>query len=337
MKTNQKLIEDFIKHLEDGMPILRKKQKPICEKTARKIRTYMNKIAKAYNKPLEKVTVEDVKEFREKLKNNILKKENENPYSDSVKRDIEYKIMGKFFKWLGKEDLVYFTDDYNKETEIPALTRREVERMANASKLRDKLIIMLLFDSGARADEFINLKFSDIKEDQREKGYYKLRVRISKTKPRTIPIPLSTEVLDEWLQLHKEKKGTGAKLINITYSNLGKVLTRIGRKVLNKKVYPHLLRHSSCTFYCHKLNQYQLCKRYGWSMASRMPQKYIDREGVDEEETSEVIINDEVGKYKEQVKKLTEELSLVKDQVNESDKRLELFNNWFEKNNPKVK
>ncbi len=41
-------------------------------------------------------------------------------------------------------------------------------------------------------------------------------------------------------------------------------------------------RHSSATYWCNKLSYFQFCKRFGWTVTSKMPQKYIDREGVDE-------------------------------------------------------
>ena len=60
------------------------------------------------------------------------------------------------------------------------------------------------------------------------------------------------------------------------------MLSRLGRRVLAKRVYPHLLRHSSATYWCNKLSYFQICKRFGWTMTSDMPQRYIDREGVEE-------------------------------------------------------
>ena len=46
--------------------------------------------------------------------------------------------------------------------------------------------------------------------------------------------------------------------------------------------YPHLLRHASATYWANKLPYFKFCKRFGWTMTSGMPQRYIDRAGVDE-------------------------------------------------------
>jgi len=100
------------------------------------------------------------------------------------------------------------------------------------------------------------------------------------------------------------------------------MLNRLGKKVLRKKVTPHILRHSSATYYCHKLNQYQLCYRYGWSMASSQPQRYIDREGINEEGTAELVKSDEVAKLKKANEQLRESLALLKDQQEKLAARL---------------
>ncbi len=59
-------------------------------------------------------------------------------------------------------------------------------------------------------------------------------------------------------------------------------VSRAGKRALGKRVYPHLLRHTSATYWCNRLSHFRLCKRFGWTMTSQMPQRYIDREGVDE-------------------------------------------------------
>jgi len=324
--NNKKLIETFIKDLKLGKPILNQKKKPIAEKTAKKYTNWLKKISVwLSNKDFDKVTQEDIDKLRNNLKNDKIRSVSGKPYSNSTKRDIEYKIIRMFFKWLGKERLVYYVDQYHENTEIPALRKEEVERMVNASKLRDKLIIQLLFDGGFRASEFLNIKYSDIKEDTRKDGYYKIRVTRSKTKARTISllIPATTKLLDEWLETNKKNKGTGQPLVSLNYDGLNKLLKRRGKEILNKKVYPHLLRHTSCTCYCHQLNNYQMCKRYGWSMASNMPMVYIDREGVDDEVVNKKIMSDETGKLREEYEKVCVELNLLKANYKETDNKMD--------------
>lgn len=311
---NEKLVEEFIQHLKLGKPIQRLKKKPIGEKTAKKNTTWLHKISEWLDhKPFEKVTEKDIDTFRTKLANDTIKQRNGKPYAKSVKRDIEYKILGCFYKWLGKPELIYYTDQYNEQKETPALTRQEIETMIQSSRLRDKVILAVMYDSGARAAEFLNLTYADIKDEERKsKGYYKIRITKSKTKPRTISLMMdfTTEILDNWLKANKDKIGTNQPLVNITHPLMGMTIRNIGKATINKHVWPHLLRHSSATWYCHKLNQYQMNKRYGWSMNSRMAAVYIDREGVQEEESNSKILDEEALTYRKEVNRLKEEVAI---------------------------
>jgi len=325
-KNNAKIVKEFIDHIKLGKPILRQKKKPVADKTANKYKNYLIQIDGWFNhKDFDKITEKDIDIFRNNLKNDKIRSQKGKPYANLTKRDFEYKLLGMFFKWMGKPELVYYTDQYNEVKEIPSLSREEVERMITASKLRDKVILAILFDAGVRASEFLNLTFNDVKDDERKsKGYYKIRITKSKTKPRTIGLYMefTTDLLDSWLETNKDKIGTSNKLIDLSYRHLTLNLKRIGQRILNKKLYPHLLRHSSATYYCHKLNQYQLCKRYGWSMSSNMPALYIDREGVGEEEIGEKIKEEQTLLYRKEVNQLKEELAIVKEKLKTVPKQI---------------
>jgi hypothetical protein len=70
---------------------------------------------------------------------------------------------------------------------------------------------------------------------------------------------------------------------------MGRLLGQIGQRSIRKHVWPHLLRHTSATWWSNRLSHYKLCKRFGWSMTSDMPKRYIDREGIDEMEAISAI------------------------------------------------
>lgn len=331
---NEAIIKEYLNHLKLGKPILNKKKKPIGKRTENKYRLWLNKISEWFDKDFKDITQQDMDEFREKLQKDIIranpkkndkKKVTAKPYSDSTKRDIEYKILSPFFKWLGKQEMVYFTDQYKKDTEIEALTKTEIENLMVICKFREQLIIQFLYDSGARIGEFLNIKFKDISDESRKDGYYKVRVTQSKTKARTISLlmPKTTTLLDSYLKQNKDLVGTNNPFIEVSYSNICDNLNNIGLRAIKKKVHPHMLRHSSATSYCHQLNHYQLCKRYGWSMASNMPKLYIDREGVEEEVVNKKILGDETGKLRDEYEKVTGEMNILKEKFEEQTKEIE--------------
>ena len=264
------------------------------------------------------LTEKDVTNFYLALENNRIKPNNKKCYSDNTKTEF-IKTLKKYGKWYYKnnkskyEKLFGWLKDFKVNTEIPALTKEEIDKIASSCDIRDKALIMFLFDSGARAEELLNIKLEDLRKEDK---YYKVRIRVSKTKPRTIILPLASNTLEIWLNVHPEKSNPGAYLFPLTYDNLRMILTRKSG-IINKRLYPHLFRHSSATFYANKYgNPYKLCYRYGWAMNSKEVQRYIDREGIVEEEIKGIIEQDTLENLKKENDKMKVEMALLKDEHN---------------------
>jgi len=90
-----------------------------------------------------------------------------------------------------------------------------------------------------------------------------------------------------------ETQDVAAPLFPVTDNAVRLMVRRLGQEALGKRVYPHLLRHTSATYWSNKLPYFKFCKRFGWTMTSNMPQRYIDREGVDELEVAEIYYKQE--------------------------------------------
>jgi len=250
----------------------------------------------------------------------------------ATKADIK-KTIKKFWKWKDGKNKVYpelveWIDTYEGVKEVPALTRAEIERMIECTaNPRDRALIMILFDSGARVEELLNVRLK--KEHlfwKEETKCYMIRLEFSKTKPRTISLPLSADFISKWLRVHPAKENDQAQLFPMTYPALKMVVCRLGKKALGKRATPHMLRHSSATFYANRLkNPYKLCYRYGWAMSSNMVNRYLDREGILEEETAIVVRTDELtGSHRENMA-LKEELALIKESYSELHGQFEKF------------
>jgi len=102
------------------------------------------------------------------------------------------------------------------------------------------------------------------------------------------------------------------------------MLHRVSKKVLKKRVTPHILRHSSATYYANHLSHYQLCYRYGWTMASAMPNRYLDREGIFEKELPEKIKMTETADIEKQNGLLKEQIIMLKESNNEISQQLNI-------------
>jgi len=182
-----------------------------------------------------------------------------------------------------------------KKYELPVkspndiLTQDEILAMIDAAENpRDKALIALLYDSGARPSEILNLKLKDIKLN---KTHGEIFVN-GKTGMRRIPIVFSVPYLIKWLNAHPAKNDPEAKLFpklkhgrggeNFTSDGLDGLVKRLARKAgIRKRVTPYLFRHSRLTELANILRDSQLKALAGWTAGSRMAEYYIRLAGLD--------------------------------------------------------
>lgn len=329
-KENKELIFHFLRDCKLGKTVLGKSKKKIGPARCLKYLGILRQLSVWFEKPFDCIGQEDMESFIERLEADSIKSQAGKSYSESTKADIK-KTIKKFWKWKDGQnraypDLVAWIDTYEPVKDVPALSRSEVEKMIEqTANPRDKALLMVLFDSGARIEELLNVR---LKREhlfwKEEVGCYMIRLEYSKTKPRTISLPLSTEYINSWLEIHPAREDPRVQFFPLAYANLRKVIHRIGKRVLDKRVSPHLLRHSSATFYANSLkNRYQLCYRYGWAMSSDMVDRYLDREGIFEQETAAAVRSSETLKVNRESLVLKEELALVRESHIELTQRFE--------------
>ena len=169
------------------------------------------------------------------------------------------------------------------------LSEEEILKMIKtATNPRDKAIIALLYDSGIRVGELLNLKIKNIDLDK-EPAHVLVD---GKTGMRKIPILFSAPYLASFYETVRAKKPDDFLLTAMgTWSNMNWRLDEAGvRKVLRetakkagieKRVYPHLFRHSRATYYANRLTEQQLKAFFGWTGASKMASNYVHLSGRD--------------------------------------------------------
>ncbi len=316
LPENRKIMLRFLRDAELGKTIRNAQKKKIgYGRLLRSVGILKIMSRDWFKKPFPAVTSKDMEDFVLQLEKGKVKNQHGNPYKSETQKTIK-KFIKKFYKWLlgngtTYPEMVAWIDTSGQIPEIQALKREEVERLvARAGNPRNKAIVKLLFDSGARIEEFLNVRMADL---DWKGDYYLVRIQHSKTKPRTISIPLSTKELNDWLAEHPDRKNGNAFLFDMRYHQITMMLKRLGEKVLKKNVTPHILRHSSATHYANLLKHYQFCYRYGWSMSSDSPNRYIDRNGIYEQETAEVVKVDEINKFKKENEVIKEDFTLLKE------------------------
>jgi len=325
---NKKVMLDFLKDCELGK-ISRKPCGPARLMKYIYLLTRVNQMFE--NKPFKRLTSRDVErvitnlrkgEYKRQLvhlvkvgknRKKLVKKETDKPLDVETVSDFEMmikRLLAYVFEMGDKyQKLAGWIKPKQVIKEIPALSREEIERLAESFNLKYKAAVMVLFDAGARVSEFLNMRIGDL---TRKEDHYIVRIKHSKTKPRTISVPMCTEVLNAWLSVHPDKDNPEAQLFPVTYDALRVRIRSQGQKILKKNINIHLFRHSSATYYCHRINQYQLCYRYGWSMTSSQPRRYIDREGINEQETAQVIKSDDMAALRKKNQELSEEIMRLK-------------------------
>ena len=199
--------------------------------------------------------------------------------------------LKRFYKWLLGGDETYppqvsWIKVNSVKNQLPAdiLSVDEVNAMANAAdNLRDKALVLVLYEAGLRAGELLELRIKDVIVDK-----YGAILHVSgKTGDRRVRIIASAPALLEWLNHHPMKDNPDARIFGkepdysrMSYTALSKILRKLAKKAgIRKRIYPHLFRHSRATHLASHLKEAQLCEYFGWVKGSRMPQIYIHLSG----------------------------------------------------------
>jgi integrase len=244
--------------------------------------------------PFKELKKEDVKKFLTMLKKGYKSKRKSGMYHETSITIYKGKIK-KFFQWVYQLQRHYYPECVNwlitsmksNNTKLPKdlLTEEEIEKMVNISThSRDKAITSILYESALRMGEFRSLKIKDFIFDN-----YGAKIQVSgKTGDRLVRIVKSTPYLKQWLNEHPKKDNDAFVWINISKHQQAKFLelmTKNGIRTLlqrqarlsnvNKKIYPHLLRHSRLTVLANKLTEAQLREFAGWEKDSMMAERYV--------------------------------------------------------------
>ena len=196
---------------------------------------------------------------------NYLKYLSDNSYSIySVVRKIS--SIKSFYNYLSDESIYEIHLDIERPRfykKLPhVLTIDEVDKLLDIKletpfDYRNKAMLELMYSSGLRASELVNLKLSDIDLDD---GY--VRCFGKGNKERIVPVgELAVEYLKKYIYEYRDSMKKGYYTENIFLNNHGKKISRQGffliikdiakQKNIDKNITPHMLRHSFAT---HLLN-----------------------------------------------------------------------------------
>jgi len=234
-------------------------------------------------KPYEQLTREDLLSWMESLPSS-LRPESTRSYRKRVKAFLRW-VLGVRPGEPSPEHLRVIREGKGQR-ELPReiLSPEEVQGLiAACDSLRNRALVHVLYESGGRASEILNLRVGDVEFD-------KLGAVIivkGKTGMRRIRLVESAPDLQRWLAVHPERRNPEAPLWpggggSLTVERLNDMLKTAARKAgISKRVHPHLLRHTRATHLAKVLTEDQMRVYFGWSRTSHVPARYVHLSGRD--------------------------------------------------------
>lgn len=217
------------------------------------LRKYANNTVKTYvtsfetfinfyiSKDLVAINESDVRKYILKL----VQENKSNSYINSAINSIKFY----FESVLGMPNRFYEIERPRKEKKLPKVLSKEDVRsvIANTNNLKHKCIVSLLYSSGIRRNELVNLKITDIDSKR-------MLIRIEAAKGNKDRYTLLShsllEDLREYYKQYKPEKYIVEGMYGKQYSgqSIGKIVVNAAEKAgIKITVTPHMLRHSFAT------------------------------------------------------------------------------------------
>ncbi len=251
-------------------------------------------------KPYEELTAEDLIEWQRALPSRRIAEGNGGRLSDRTV-DTYKGFVRSFLRWVHNgtrleadpPECLGAIQRHRPKMELrkEILSPEEVRQIVDAcDNQRDRALIAVGYESGARAGEILSLRIRDVEPDR----YGAIVMVKGKTGERRIRLVQAVPDLQLWLNIHPLKQDREAtlwpsrwnKTRSITTMHFHRLLVRHAKEAgVEKHVHPHLLRHSRATHLANVLTEAQMREFFGWTKGSDMPEVYVHLSGRDVDRT----------------------------------------------------
>lgn len=245
-------------------------------------------------KPLKEMTKKDITRMMNKIEDSEFEEWTKQGYRIAFK---------KFYRWLAIEkqgqklkpkeypdsvNWINTTIQENKRKLPEAMiTEADVIKLIDAcDNPRDKALIGLLWDTGARIGEILNIKIKDLQFDSLG-GFVKVQGKTGSRRIRLVP---SIPYLATWKENHPRRKDPEAFLFcgqgstnrgnRLSYIAIDSLMRRLReRSNTKKRIHAHAFRHSRASFLASRIREPIMKELFGWTQKSNMVATYVHLSG----------------------------------------------------------
>ena len=229
-----------------------------------------------YTPDIDEMTIGDLYEAVEKIKNGISSRGK--PYTRNTQSDL-LRILKRFTVWLIENGYSDLNLKKVQKIKIPAystktksdkdiLTEEEILKIiATAKSIRYRALLSVLFEGGFRIQECADMRWQDVRFTD-----WGARIRTDgKTeKERAVPIIMYCDTLAKWQSEHPDPSPENYVFLNLhnkplKYQNTLKTIKQFAEEAgIERKITPHIFRHSRITFCLRNGMQETLLKKTFW-------------------------------------------------------------------------
>lgn len=280
--------KDFLEHK-------RNTGKGLRENSLSNYATWLSRWSRFYRRPLDEAQVADVRAFHTSLRE---------AGASATSRSQAGILVGAFYKHrLGKDarpspfwEALRGPTPNAPPDQVP-ITEKEFARLLQGTpKLRDRMILCVLRESGLRASELCALNVGSVQLEEDAPGAWLSLPGNGdrlKTGPREVYIVHAREILEAYVCRHPRRNDPNAPLLTVSqgrgrgdrlyHSHVGTLVRRAARSAgvtRNKRgrilpISPHLLRITRATETANQgWNEELMRKHFGWAKGSSMPSHY---------------------------------------------------------------
>lgn len=246
---------------------------------------------------VDSIDAEGLKDYIHEYKAQFKKNHGKEPQESNI--NIRYSVFKKYYEFMKRPDVIVWIKTrkiVKKLNPNKLLSSAEVQTMLRISEsTRDKAFLAMMYETGMRRGELLSLSLEDVNIVDGE-----CFIRIpdnseasdiqAKTGSRSLVMVEYVDYIERYLAVFKGTKTDRLFLFHKSNANL--IINSMAKKAgIDKRVYPHLLRHTRATELAKLgMQETSMKRRFGWAEDSSQIKRYTSLTDDDADNSYRVAI-----------------------------------------------